>query len=299
MRHGGRADLAFLEALGDGLITGHQADGGGQRRRASTELDQRGQSVEVEGARVDLTNGVKDAVEAEAFSDFIFQGGQCGLITVKQIQHVLGGTHRALDAAQWVAGNQVFYTLDAQQHLVRSGGEALTQGRCLCGDVVGATCHDQRLVLGGLFRSAGGNGNGLVSHDLQRLQSLQLFNVFSQVTRGHALVNVLGASQVAELFNAGLHIVASNTLTCGNGVEVNLVDDLLVCLDSALRHLNSAGDLSLQNGNPELALEDDLVLRAPQLRQSRRGVSVSKDVCDLLFLSHALKYSMTTASAVI
>ena len=112
-------------------------------------------------------------------------------------------------------------------------------------------------------------------------------------------MDVLSASQVAELFNAGLHIVASNTLTGGNGVEVNLIDDLLIRLDSALRHLNSAGDLSLQNGNPELALEDDLVLRAPQLRQGRRGVSVSKDVCDLLFLSHALKYSMTTASAVI
>ena len=112
-------------------------------------------------------------------------------------------------------------------------------------------------------------------------------------------MNVLGASQFTELFNAGLHIVASNTLTGGNGIEVNLVDDLLIRLDSALRNLNSAGDLGLQNCNPELALEDDLVLRAPQLRQSRRSVSVSKDVCNLLFLSHALKYSMTPASAVI
>ena len=38
VRHGGRADLAFLEAFGDGLVAGHQADGGGQRGRGGAEL---------------------------------------------------------------------------------------------------------------------------------------------------------------------------------------------------------------------------------------------------------------------
>ena len=56
VRHRRRADLAGLEALGGQLDAGHQPDRGGQRRRRGGQLDERGEHVEVERARVDLAD---------------------------------------------------------------------------------------------------------------------------------------------------------------------------------------------------------------------------------------------------
>ena len=73
MWHGAGADLAFLEALRDGLIARHEADGGGQAGRAGAELHQRGDRVEVQRTRVDLAHRIEDALETEVLRNRALQ----------------------------------------------------------------------------------------------------------------------------------------------------------------------------------------------------------------------------------
>ena len=88
MRHRRRADLAGLEALGDQLLAGHQPDRGGQRGRPGDGLDQRGDHVEVERARVDLADAGQHPGEAEVGGDRALQLGQLGRVT-EQVELVL------------------------------------------------------------------------------------------------------------------------------------------------------------------------------------------------------------------
>ena len=123
VRHGGRPHLPFLEALGDGLIAGHEPNGVGERRRPRTKLHQGGDGVEVEGAGIDLAHGVKDPGEAEMGGDAEFQFGKFRLIPTHEVEHVLGSAHGALDAPQRVAFDQVFDAFDGDQKFLSGGGE--------------------------------------------------------------------------------------------------------------------------------------------------------------------------------
>ena len=102
VRHGGRADLAGLEALGDQLVPGHEPDGLGERRGAGAELHERGDDLVVERARVDLTDRVEGAGEAEVRGDPALELGHLAGVSAEQVEHVLRRAHRALDAAQRV-----------------------------------------------------------------------------------------------------------------------------------------------------------------------------------------------------
>ena len=75
--------------------------------------------------------------------------GEFGGVTAEQVEHVLRGAHRALDAAQRVAIDQVLEALEGDQQLVGHGGEPLAERGRLGRDVVGAAGQHGRLVLRG------------------------------------------------------------------------------------------------------------------------------------------------------
>ena len=278
VRHRRGTNLAFLEALRDRLVAGHEADRGGQRRRACTQLHQRGHHVEVERARVHLTHRVKDAVEAETFCDALLELRQLGLVATHEIQHVLRGTHRALDAAKWESIQQFLNPFDGHQDLIGSRGETLAQRGGLRRNIVGASSHDQELVLASAVAHRLEQRDCLVAGQFQRLAHLELLHIFGQVARGHPLVDLLVARQRIELLNACLHVVASDLLALRDRVQVDLVDDLLVVLDSALGDLDTEFLLGLEHCDPQLALKDDLVLRSPQGGHLRGGVTVAQNI---------------------
>ena len=61
-----------------------------------------------------MAHGIEDTVEAQVIRDRGLQGGELVLGAAHEIEHVLGGTHRALDAAQRVACQEFFDALDGQ-----------------------------------------------------------------------------------------------------------------------------------------------------------------------------------------
>src|SRR5699024_12800082 len=85
-----------------------------------------------------------------------------------------------------------------------------------------------------VLTNARNNGNCLIADQLQGAVNLQLFYVFRQITRGHALVNVLVPSQCIELFNAGFDVVAGHALTVCDGCEVYMVNARFIRMDSLL-----------------------------------------------------------------
>ena len=291
MRHRGRADLALLESLGDGLVARHEADRHGQRAHRRAQLHEDGQGVEVEGARVDLADGVEDLAKAQAVGDLRLQLRELRLVTAQQVQHVLRGTHRALDSAQRVACQQLLGARQAQQQLIGRGSKALAQGGGLRGDVVGTARHHEPLVLAGQAADAVEDGDALIAGQHERAVNLQLLHVLREIAGGHTLVDLLEASEVVELLNAGLHVVAGDLLPLGDGGQVHLVEDLLIGGRSLGRDLDAEFLLSLHHGEPELALHLDLLLRGPQVGHLRGGIAGGEDVGNILLCSsHAPHY---------
>ncbi len=245
---------------------------------AADELDQRGDDVVVERSRVDLTDAGEHLVEAEVAGDALLEIGELGLVTTEQVELVLRGADRTLDATQRVARDQVVEPFHRDQQLVGDRGEALAERGGLGGDVVAAAGHDELGVLTGEAPEPGEGGNTAIADKLERGADLQLLDVLGEVTRGHALVDVLGAGECSELLDAGLHVVAGDLLAVGDRLEVDLVDDGLVRLDDAVGRLDTEILLGHEDGDPQSALEDDLVLRRPDARQLRRCVSAGQNV---------------------
>ena len=225
-----------------------------------------------------MPHRIKHAVEAEAVRDALLELGELLLVAAHEVQHVLRGAHRALDAAQRIPLEQLLDALDRNQDLVGGGGETLAQGGRLRRHVVGAAGHDQGLVLAGAVAHGFEQRDRLVAGELEGAAHLQLLHVFGQVARGHALVDFLVPRQRVELLDASLHVVAGNFFTRRNRVQVHLVDDFLVVLDRARFHGHTELLLRLQHGDPELPLQDDLVLRRPQGGHLRGGVTVTQDI---------------------
>ncbi len=287
VRHRGGADLALLEALGDELVAGHQADGLGQAGRRGGELDESGEHLEVQRPGVDLADAGQHVVEAEVAGDPLLQLGELVGVATEQVQHVLGGADRALDPAQRVPGDQLLQAAERHQQLVGHGREPLAEGGRLGGHVVRPAGHDQLGVLGGEPAQAHQHRHRTVADVLQGLADLELLDVLGEVPRGHALVDLLVAGKVAELLDPGLHVVSGDALTRGDGFEVDLVEDPLVVGDGGGGHLDTEVLLGLQDGEPQVALKDHLVLGGPQLGQGRRSVPGGQDIGDLGLRAHA------------
>jgi hypothetical protein len=107
------------------------------------------------------------------------------------------------------------------EQLLTGVREPLAERRGLRRHVVGTAGHDEVAVLGGAFGQERERGHAPVADQLEGAADLQLLDVLGQVTRGHALVDVLVAGERAELLDAGLHVVAGDPLTGSDGGEVD------------------------------------------------------------------------------
>ena len=187
--------------------------------------------VEVQRARVDLADAGQHPAEAEMLGDPLLERGELVGVAVEQVELVLRGPDRALDAAQRIALEQRLDPLDRHQQLVGGRGEPLAERRRLRRDVVAAAGDHQVDVLGGQPGQPGQRGDRAVADQLERRAHLQLLDVLGEVAAGHALVDVLVTGQRAELLDPRLHVVPRDGLAAPDRVEVDVVDDLLVRLD--------------------------------------------------------------------
>ncbi len=97
----------------------------------------------VQRSRVHLTDAVQHCGETKVLGDAAFEVAEAPRVTVEQIQHVLAGAHRPLDAAQWVAVDEFPDALERDQRFLGRRGKPLAQCGGLRGDVVAAACHHQ------------------------------------------------------------------------------------------------------------------------------------------------------------
>src|SRR5262249_43827545 len=146
--------------------------------------------------------------------------------------------------------------------------------------VVGAARHDQRVVFRGTTGQTSQYGKHLRPDEQQRRPDLQLFDVLGEVAAGHAPVDLLVAGQRRKLLDARLHVVPRHPLTRRDRVEVDVVDHAFVRLDGAVGHVHAEVALSAQHGDPQLAFQDDLALRRPEIHHHLRGIARREDVRD-------------------
>jgi len=87
-----------------------------------------------------------------------------------------------------------------------------------------------------------------------------------------------------KLLDAGLHVVARDLLARVDGVEVDMVEDLLVRRDHRVRVVAGEVDAEIalggEHGEPQAPLGDDLLLRAPDGAHLGRRVPAGEDVGD-------------------
>ena len=207
-------------------------------------------------------------------------------VAAEQVQHVLRGADRALDAAQRVAAEQVLDPLEGDQQLVGGGREPLAEGGGLRGHVVRAAGHHQLAVLPGELPEPGQHRDRTVPGVLQRQPDLQLLDVLGQVAGRHALVDLLVPGERVELLDPRLHVVPGDLLALGDRAEVDLLQHPLVVRDGLLGHLDAEVLLRPQHGEPQAALQHHLLLGGPEGGELRRGVAAGEDVRDTRLVSH-------------
>ena len=182
-------------------------------------------------------------------------------VAVEQVEHVLRGAHRALDAAQRVAVDQLAQPGQRDQHLLGRRREPLAQRRRLRRDVVAAAGHHQVAVAHRPLGQPRHHRDAVGEHQLQRPADLQLLDVLGEVAARHALVHMLVAGQRVELLDARLDVVAQHPLALGDRGEIDVLDHPLVVVDDAVGNVDAQLGLRAQHRQPQPALGDDLGLR--------------------------------------
>ncbi len=232
-------------------------------------INMSGKHVVIKRARVHLAGCSEDIFETEFVGDSALQLGKFVGVSTEQIEHVLAGADRALDAARWVAVQQLLDSMESNQQLVGGIGKTLAESRHLGRNVVGASSDRLVGVLHSTLRDSRERSNSAVTNDLQPLQHLVLLDVLRQVAASHAFVNVLVAGKRVEFLDSRLHVVSSHALPFGDGLRIHLVDDRAVGIDHLVRIVATKVDaqiaLRLQNSDPELALSDDFSFWRPDV----------------------------------
>ena len=147
----------------------------------------------VQRPRIDLPDAGENLCEAQEFGDLPLELGQLVGIAVEQVEHVLRGAHRALDAAQRVPVDQRTQPRQRNKHLLGRRRESLAQRGGLRGDVVAATRHHQVAVADRPLGQPSDDGHAVRKNKFKRPADLQLLNVFGEVAARHALVHMLMA----------------------------------------------------------------------------------------------------------
>ena len=112
----------------------------------------------------------------------------------------------------------------------------------------------------------------------ERTSQLQLLDVLGEIARSHPLMNLFVTSQRTELIDAGLHIVASDTFTGVDGIEVDLINDTAIGIDRVVGHRNTEVTLGFKDCQPEFSLKNDLLFGRPQSDHLRARIPSSKNI---------------------
>ena len=121
--------------------------------------------VEVERARVHLPDVGERGLEAEVARRRPPRAHATFVGRAEEVEHVLLRADRALDAAQRVAGEQLLDAAERLEQLLAGVGEPLAHRGGLRGDVVAATGHHERGVLGGPLGQPGERGDHPVADE--------------------------------------------------------------------------------------------------------------------------------------
>ena len=276
--HGRRSGLAGGEALARRLVARHQAQRSGERRGGRREAHEHRHGGEVEAARVDLAGAGPGPVDAEVGEQAAFEGRHFGWIALEQRKLVELGADRPLQATHRVGRQMGLQGLEGGEEFLAEHGQTLAEGRGLGGHVVGAGGEHEVAELRRPPGQSRQRRDRAVAGVGQRAQDLELLDVLGEVARGHPHVDVLVAGQFAELVDPRLHVVAGASLAGPDRIEVDAVLDVLVGGDGLVGHGQTQVALGLGHGDPQLALEQDAPLRAPDGLEGRAGVAFGEDV---------------------
>ena len=206
----------------------------------------------IERTRVHLPDRQQHPIEAQVLSNLGFKFTESRGVPTDQIQHVLRRSNWALDATQRVPGEQRFQPVECSEQLVGERREPFAQRGHLGGNIVRASGQRNFVVLDGQLSEPSERRDGFVTNQQQRLPDLQLLDVFGQVARGHALVDVLVSRERVELLDACLHVVAGDPFTLGDRCQVHVVGRSFVRADGVVRDVDAEFALCLEYSDPQL-----------------------------------------------
>jgi hypothetical protein len=268
----------LLEAFRRQVEAGHQPQRRGQAAGPRGELVDGADGVEVEAARIDLSDGAEHLVESQHAGDLAFERGHLRRVAREQRQEIELRTDRSLEPAQRVARQEIFETAQRAQHFGAEHRQALADRGRLRRDVVGAAGDHQAAILLDASRQLPQTRDVLDPQEAQRLQHLQLFDVLGQVAAGQPLVDVLEAGQGTELVDARLDVMPRDSLALAYALQVDLRLDAFVGVNRLGGNIQPQRPLRAHDGNPELALEQNLGAWRPDLDHGAAGVAVGQDI---------------------
>lgn len=152
--HRGGPGLPLRKAFRGRLVTRHEAEGLGEGGRTAGEIDEGRHDAEVERARVDLADIGPGLREAEVFADLLVKRGHFFGVTIEERNLVHLGAHRALESTHGVGLEDGIEIVKGAQDFLAEHREALTKGRRLRCDIVGAGRDHEVGPLGGALREA-------------------------------------------------------------------------------------------------------------------------------------------------
>src|SRR5699024_1009630 len=223
----------------------------------------------------------------------LLQPPQLRRVPLEQVQHVLCGADRPLDAPEWITREQLIHPVEGHEQLVGSRREAFPQCRGLRGNVVRTPGHHQLSILARQGSQTRQHGHDPGPQMLQRTTQLQLLDVFGEITRGHPHVHVLVAGQRVELLDPCFHVVAGDPLPPGDRVEIDSVAHSGVIGDDPVGNVDAEIGLCAQHRQPQLPFEYHLVLGRPQFHQFGGGIPGGEDVGNTGFLGHGTETTGT------
>ena len=93
-------------------------------------------------------------------------------------------------------------------------------------------------------------------------------------------MDVLVAGEGIKFLDACLDVVAGQTFTLANRVEIDLVDDALVAREGFLWNSEAERALGPHNADPVFALQANASLERPNLFEGLAGIARGQDVGD-------------------
>ena len=278
VRHRGRADLAFLETLGQQPGAGHESQRGRAARGGGADLVECGDSFEIEAARIHLTDGEERRAETEMAQHTALELVDFLGAAAEQRELVELRADGALQPANGIAFDEFLEPVERDQQFLAEHREPLAERGRLGRDIVRAAGDHEIAVRLGLATEREERGGDFELHRFQRTEDLELFDVFREVAAGEPEVDELALGEIGELLDARLHVVERHALAFVDRREVDLILHALVILDrfGGNRHAEIA--LAFHDGDPEIALEGDAAGLRPDVLHGGGRVAFRENV---------------------